>query len=191
MGMIRKCRPEALPHYTIQGKGDDRQRLEQLAFYLGLKDHVTFLDKLEKREDLETLYRNSDLFVMPSRFGCWDGRWRGEGFGIVYVEAAALGVPSLAYQCGGVTDIIESNLNGVLVQPDNIEGLSKALLDLHDQREKLASLGTKAKELALLKFSPDAIRKELEEVLSSSQSVTEVRPSPDSIDVTNILDPIS
>lgn len=191
LGFIKKNHPESMPHYTIQGRGEDKQRLEQLVFFLGLQDHVTFLDKLDKREDLETLYRNSDLFVMPSRFGCWDGRWRGEGFGIVYVEAAALGVPSLAYQCGGVTDIIDSDSNGILVKPDDIKALASRLLNLHQEREKLALLGKAAKETALRCFSPQAIRKELERVLISGQSIAEIRPSTDSIDVSDVLDPIS
>jgi glycosyltransferase involved in cell wall biosynthesis len=191
MGLIKQTRPEALPHYTIQGHGDDRSRLEQLVFLGGLQEHVTFLDKLTSREDLDTLYRQSDVFIMPSRFGCWDGRWRGEGFGIVYVEAGALGIPSIAYDCGGVTDIIQSGKNGILVKPNDIEQLSQTLLELHDHRERISELGRQARETALTRFSRTAIKSEIEKAFGSSQSITEVRPSSNPIDVSHIVDSIS
>lgn len=191
MKLIKESRPEAVPHYTIQGQGADRSRLEQMVFYCGLQEHVTFLDKLSRREDLEQLYRDCDVFIMPSRFGCWDGRWRGEGFGIVYVEAGALGVPSIAYDCGGVTDIIRSGSNGLLIKPNDIDELSQTLLHLHDHREQIETLGKKAREIALTQFSRDAIKKELETALRSSESISEVRPSSDSIDVSHIVDTVS
>jgi glycosyltransferase involved in cell wall biosynthesis len=191
MGLIKQTRPEALPHYTIQGHGDDRSRLEQLVFLGGLQEHVTFLDKLTSREDLDTLYRQSDIFIMPSRFGCWDGRWRGEGFGIVYVEAGALGIPSIAYDCGGVTDIIQSGKNGILVKPNDIQQLSQTLLELHDHRERISELGRQARETALTRFSRTAIKSEIEKAFGSSQSITEVRPSSNPIDVSHIVDSIS
>jgi len=191
MGLIKQTRPESLPHYTIQGRGADRNRLEQMVFYGGLQDHVTFLDKVSCREELDELYRNCDVFIMPSRFGCWNGRWRGEGFGIVYVEAGALGIPTIAYDCGGVTDIVKSGENGILVKQNDIEGLSQTILNLHDHRERIAELGRKARETALSRFSQTAIQSEIVKALGSSQSISEVRPNPNSIDVSHIVDSIS
>ncbi|NBX76356.1 MAG: glycosyltransferase [Proteobacteria bacterium] len=191
MGLIKQLRSEALPHYTIQGHGADRARLEQLVFYGGLQDHVTFLDKLSCREELDELYRSCDVFIIPSQFGCWDGRWRGEGFGIVYVEAGALGIPSIAYDCGGVTDIITSGKDGILVKQNDIEALSHTLLELHDHRERISELGKNARETALTRFSRIAIKSEIEKALGSGQSISEVRPSPNPIDVSHIVDSIS
>ena len=191
LSKIQKENPASLPSYTIQGCGADKERLERLVFYHGLQDSVRFLDKVASRDELENLYRESDLFVMPSRFGCWEGRWRGEGFGIVYVEAAAFGIPSLAYQCGGVTDIIESGVNGILVEPDNIKALTEAILTLHQNRAQLEALGRKARERAFQMFSQEAIRAQLSQALLSGQSISEVRPNANPIDVSDIMDSLS
>lgn len=190
--IIKKKRPSALPQYTIQGHGTDKDRLEQLVFYAGLGDNVTFIDKLESREKLKHLYQECDLFVMPSRFGSWEGKWRGEGFGIVYLEAAAFGVPTLAYQCGGVIDIVENEKTGILVKPDDIQALANAILDLNDNRQKLSLLGANAQKRANEHFSLSAISKELQTALGLNiQSFTEVGPDSDSIDVSQVLNPIS
>lgn len=191
MAIIKNKRPEALPFYTIQGSGDDKARIERLVFYSGLQDRVTFLDKLESREELISLYQGHDVFVMPSRFGCWDGKWRGEGFGIVYVEAGACGVPSIAYDCGGATDIIRNGENGLLVKADEIEGLAETLIKLHDNRELIQKLGQKARETSFENFSTAAIKKELELALGLGQSITEVRPSSNSIDISNVTNVLS
>jgi glycosyltransferase involved in cell wall biosynthesis len=191
LGIIKVKRPDALPFYTIQGRGDDKARLERLVFYGGLQERVTFIDKLESREELVSLYQGHDVFVMPSRFGCWDGKWRGEGFGIVYVEAGACGLPSVAYDCGGATDIIRNGENGLLIKPDNVEGLAEALITLHDNREMIHRLGEKARESSFEKFSFASIKKELNQALGLSQSITEVRPSSNSIDISNVTNVLS
>jgi len=191
LGLIKKKSPEWLPHYTIQGKGEDRKRLEQMVFLGGLSEHVTFLDGLTSREDLADLYRQADAFIMPSRFGCWEGRWRGEGFGIVYVEAAALGVPSIAYECGGVVDIIQTGINGILVKPDDITALSHTLISISKNRQLLVALGKQAREIALQKFSQRAIAREIQNTLGLGKSILEVSPGTDSIDVSQLMDPIS
>lgn len=191
MTLIQKHNPECLPHYTIQGTGEDRQRLERLVFLSGLSDHVTFLDRLESREDLADLYRQADVFIMPSRFGCWEGKWRGEGFGIVYVEAAAVGLPSIAYECGGVLDIISHEQNGILVKPDDIESLSKTLISLSKNRHQLVQMGERARERALKKFSRKAISEEIRSAFGLGQSILEVGPNTNTIDVSQWVDPIS
>ncbi|NBX93740.1 MAG: glycosyltransferase family 1 protein [Proteobacteria bacterium] len=185
LAMIMKSHPESVPFYTIQGTGNDKERLEHLVFYYGLQDWVTFLDKVETRVALVSIYQDHDLFVMPSRFGCWSGKWKGEGFGMVYIEAGACGLPSVAYDCGGATDIIRTGENGVLVKPDNVEELAKTFLSLTNDRTLLSELGRKAKQTAVECFSSDAIRNELEPLLLSGQSVAKIRPSTDSVNISH------
>ena len=86
---------------------------------------------------------------------------KGEGFGIVYVEAALFGIPSNAYRCGGVTDIIEDEKNGILIDPDDISGLAKAITGLAQDNKRLSELGTRVREMALQKFTPEQIRLEI------------------------------
>jgi phosphatidylinositol alpha-1,6-mannosyltransferase len=153
--------------YTIQGMGDDLPRLKKLVQDYGLQETVTFLPKVENRESLRELYQSHDLFIMPSRFGYWDKQWKGEGFGIVYVEAALFGVPSIAYRCGGVTDIIEDQTNGILVEPDNVESLAQAIIGLSQDKKRLRELGEKAREIALKKFTPEKIELEMKRAFNS------------------------
>lgn len=165
MAKLRARSPELDLRYIIHGEGDDRPRLENLARSLGLEDRVQFPGFVQDRSELHAVYRSADVFVMPSRFGHWDGRWRGEGFGIVYAEAAAFGVPSVAYNCGGVTDIVRDGETGRLVEPDNLEALASALEDLARNREQLQRMGNRAREDVLKRFTRPAIATELESAL--------------------------
>lgn len=147
--------------YIIQGEGTDKERLEKLTKDLGLQSQVEFRETVENRAELEKTYQQADIFIMPSRFGRWDGKWRGEGFGIVFLEAAAFGVPSIAYDCGGVTDIITDNQDGILVEPDNIEALSESILDLVKDKKKIERLAVNAREMVLSRFTRPAIRRQI------------------------------
>lgn len=166
LSLLRHSNPELEFRYTIQGDGTDRARLQQLVTEWGLGNSVRFAGRVADRLELENLYRQTDLFVMPSRFGRWDGKWKGEGFGIVYLEAAAFGVPSLAYDCGGVTDIIESERDGVLVPPDDIAALARKLQQLHDDRATLSRLGESAHRKANDKFTRRCVSAELRDALT-------------------------
>jgi len=188
---IKKTHPHLVPQYTIQGDGNDRPRLEQLVFFAGLQDHVKFLGRTDNREQLEQLYRDSDLFIMPSRFGCWEGKWRGEGFGIVYAEAAALGVPSIAYQCGGVTDILQNEKTGFLVEPDSIQRLGDLLIELTHNRTRIQEVGQRAQKHVQEHFSAQSMKRQIANALHSCQSITEIRPSADSIDIPDVLNTLS
>ncbi|MCI0334394.1 MAG: glycosyltransferase family 4 protein [Planctomycetes bacterium] len=96
--------------YTIVGDGSDRLRLERLADELGLASRVRFRGALD-REDLLACFRESDLFLLAPR-----QRWNDvEGFGIVYVEASASGLPVLASRCGGITDAVRPGVTGELL----------------------------------------------------------------------------
>jgi len=116
--------------YIIQGDGSDKKRLQDLTAHHGLQDRVEFHPRVQDRAELEAIFRSADVFLMPSRFGRWEKKWRGEGFGIVYVEAAAFGLPSLAYDCGGATDIILDNRTGWLVDADNVADLARHMEQL-------------------------------------------------------------
>lgn len=93
--------------YLVCGSGDDRSRLERLAKDLGISDNVQFLGEVASGE-LRDHYRLADLFAMPST---------GEGFGIVFLEAMACGVPVLAASSGGSVDPLRDGTSGGLVSP--------------------------------------------------------------------------
>ena len=100
--------------YTIVGDGDDRFRLEAIRDRLGLGHIVEFLGRASD-DELRTLYRTADLFVLPVKASRRDV----EGFGIVYLEANASGLPTLASATGGATDAIIDGRTGILI--DNSE----------------------------------------------------------------------
>ena len=104
--------------YLIAGDGDDRQRLEECARQQGLgPECVRFLGWVPD-EDLPDLYRLADLFVMPST---------AEGFGIVFLEAAACGLRVVGGAGDGSIDTIQDSRVGETVDPDNRAGLVEAI----------------------------------------------------------------
>lgn len=102
--------PELPLHYTVVGDGDDRPRLEARARELGVAERVAFRGALGRGELLEA-YRRADLFVLASKASPKDV----EGFGIVYIEASASGVPVLCSREGGATDAVADGVNGILI----------------------------------------------------------------------------
>jgi phosphatidyl-myo-inositol dimannoside synthase len=107
--------------YVVAGDGDDRARLEARASELaGEGGGVRFLGYVPD-EELPDLYRLADLFVMPSSE---------EGFGIVYLEAAACGLRVIGGAGGGSGDAIPDERVGELVDPADRDGLVEAVTRL-------------------------------------------------------------
>ena len=104
--------------YVVGGKGVDRQRLEEKARSLGLADRVIFAGFIPEAEKAD-YYRLADLFVMPG--------W-GEGFGIVYLESAACGVPVLGSRLDASAEVIRAAGIGEAVNPKNPEELKGAIV---------------------------------------------------------------
>lgn len=101
----------ALPvRYTVVGDGDDRPRLEALARRLGLADTVRFAGAVDAA-GLCAHYRDADLFVLAAKASDKDV----EGFGIVYVEAAAAGLPVIASAEGGALDAVADGITGIVL----------------------------------------------------------------------------
>jgi len=104
--------------YVIGGKGADRARLEEKARSLGLADRVIFAGFILEAEKAG-YYRLADLFVMPG--------W-GEGFGIVYLESAACGVPVLGSKLDASAEVIQAAGIGEAVNPKNAAELKSAII---------------------------------------------------------------
>ncbi|MGH9426331.1 MAG: glycosyltransferase family 4 protein, partial [Terriglobia bacterium] len=104
--------------YVVAGKGDDVPRLQSLARELGVANSVKFLGYVPDKE-LPALYSEADLFVMPS--------WK-EGFGIVFLEALACGVPVVAGNRDGSVDAVLDGQIGLLVDPEDSAQLVQGIL---------------------------------------------------------------
>jgi glycosyltransferase involved in cell wall biosynthesis len=98
---------------------------------LGLADRITLLGAV-RSDQVAPLYASADLFVLPSRF---------EGYGMVYAEAIAHGLPVVGTTAGAIPDTVPAGA-GVLVPPDDVEALAatlQLLITSPDERERLAA----------------------------------------------------
>ncbi|MDQ8205557.1 glycosyltransferase family 4 protein [Pelagicoccus sp. SDUM812003] len=114
-----------------------RQMAEQVDF------SVTFFGDVTN-EQLEDLYARADLFSMTSV----NFRKSVEGFGLVYLEAAAHGLPIVAHKVGGVAEAVSDGENGILVEPENLNQLSEAFAQLIQDRELRLRMGRNGKRWA-------------------------------------------
>ena len=114
--------------YVIAGDGPERERLEALAWQLGLLGRSVFF--LGEVSDLEMagLYRDCAVCVMPSRERGEAGDV--EGFGIVFLEAGLFGKPVIGGKSGGIPDAIVDGQTGFLVPPDDEEALAERVVQL-------------------------------------------------------------
>ena len=146
--------------YFIIGDGEDRPRLESLVETLSLEQQVTFLGRVSDQEKMAWLAQ-ADLFAMPSRA---EGA-SVEGFGIVFLEAAYFGTPSLAGLEGGARDAVLDGETGVLCDGADDEAVLRGLQTLLAP-DNLASFGANAKSRAHSAFLWPRILAKLESHLS-------------------------
>lgn len=135
--------------YLIAGDGVYRQRLEELSMELGLGDCVRFLgqcDEATKRDLIEA----ADLFLMPNRTLASGEH---EGFGIVFLEAALRGTPSIGGRSGGTADAIAEGTSGWLVEPNTHEPLAERLESLLADPQMLVRMRPVARSWALETFT--------------------------------------
>lgn len=125
-------------HYVLIGSGPDEGYFRGLIQELGLADHVTLAGRVSD-EALPAYYGACDLFVMPTRPS--DDGSEVEGFGIVYLEAAAAGKPAIGGRAGGVADAILDGETGLLVDPLDVEALAAAVIELAQNPSRRAQLG--------------------------------------------------
>ena len=86
-------------------------------------------------EERDDNYRNCDLFIAPSRY---------ESFGLMYIEAMSYGIPAIGCRTGGIPDVIDHGITGLLVEPDNAPALAAAALQLVNDPEQRRRMGTLA-----------------------------------------------
>ncbi len=105
---------------TLVGDGEDRERLEHMTDFLGIKECVEFVGRVP-HERIRYYMVHADVLVLPSL---------SEGFPVTILEAMASGLPVIATRVGGVPEIIENNVNGYLVETENQGKIAEALLKL-------------------------------------------------------------
>ena len=136
---------------AIGGSGRDRDRLEKRANELGAP--VTFLGRVPE-EDLPAVYGSADVYAMLCR-----NRWGGleqEGFGIVFLEAAAAGVPQVAGNSGGAAEAVVDGVTGLVVdRPDDVGAVEDAVARLLADDELRSSMAAAGRSRAIEEFDHD------------------------------------
>ncbi|MBR0658573.1 glycosyltransferase [Neoroseomonas oryzicola] len=125
--------------FLVAGSGPDRARLEALAASEGVADRVRFLGRIDEAQKAALLAR-ADLFVMPARR---EGN-SVEGFGIVYLEAAWQGCPSLAGREGGAAEAVADGETGLLCDGADAKAVAAALDRLLADPVRLKAMGEAA-----------------------------------------------
>jgi glycosyltransferase involved in cell wall biosynthesis len=105
--------------YMIVGEGDDKPRLMEKVRCLGMADRVIFTGFIPESEKAD-YYRLADAYVMPSR---------GEGFGFVFLEAMACGIPVVASKIDGGCEALRGGKLGILVNPGDAGEIRQGILD--------------------------------------------------------------
>ena len=160
---LSKRIPDAV--VAIAGSGRDRARLEGLVATTGAP--VRLLGRVPD-ELLPGLYGAGDVFSMSCR-----SRWAGleqEGFGIVFGEAAAAGVPAVAGDSGGSAEAVADGETGLVVRrPGDSLRVAEALGDLIDDESRRLEMGRRARARAEAEFSYDVLAARLREGLAATE----------------------
>ncbi|MGI5948686.1 glycosyltransferase family 4 protein [Peptoniphilus sp.] len=132
-------------YFLIAGSGDERTRLEDLAKDFKISDKVYFLNFVK---DKYSFFNAIDVNVLTSI---------SESFPYVILEAALVGVPTIATRVGGIPQIVKDDETGYLFDVGDDEALSKHILDLYSDKEKLKMLGSNMKENVKENYSHEAM----------------------------------
>jgi glycosyltransferase involved in cell wall biosynthesis len=140
-GALRGHHPDL--HVLIAGDGPERSRLEALVRELGLTDVVMLLGR---RLDVPDILAELDVAVCASNY---------EGTPLAVIEYMGAGLPIVATRVGGVPDLIEDGVHGVLVEPGDPAGLAAAIDDLLSDPARASELGAQARERRRREFGLD------------------------------------
>jgi phosphatidylinositol alpha-1,6-mannosyltransferase len=133
--------PEA--RLVVVGEGDDRREIAALGAGLGLGDHLLFTGSVSAAE-LDHWYRSAQVFAMPAER---------EGFGLVYLEAMARGLPVVAGASGASLEIIDDGQSGFLVPPNDYRELARRIVALLEDRRLQAAMGDAARARFVERFT--------------------------------------
>jgi glycosyltransferase involved in cell wall biosynthesis len=139
--LIRARLPNA--RLLIVGSGPDGEHLYRLAQECGCSDAVTFLGE---RDDIAACMHAMDVFAFPSI---------AEGFGLAIAEAMACAIPVVASAVGGIPELVQEDVTGLLVPPGEHVVLADKILQLLTNPQTAVRLGTSARRTVCSQFSID------------------------------------
>jgi N-acetyl-alpha-D-glucosaminyl L-malate synthase BshA len=132
-------------HLLLIGDGPDRSVVEWLAKRHKIQDRVHFLGKQNSVSELLPL---ADLMLMPSEL---------ESFGLASLEAMACRVPAIATNVGGIPELIDHGINGLLYEVGDVESMARGALELLENPDRLDAMATAARQTAQTRFCAQKI----------------------------------
>lgn len=145
-------------HLVIAGDGDDAHRIRERVEASTVGRSITLLGFVPDQE-LDTCYRRAVVFALPSR---------GEGFGLVYLEAMAHQLPCLGSRQDAAGEVIQDGVTGLLVDQHDTAGLASALVSLLSDRERRAEMGRAGQLRLRTTFSVPAFCARLDAALQAA-----------------------
>jgi Glycosyltransferase len=134
------------PFLDVVGDGPARAGLEQLAADRGISERIRWYGQL-KQPELAALYRRASAVVVPST---------DEGLGMVAIEALLCETPVVAFDSGGLRDIIQHDRTGVLVIPGDKASLARGIDSVLENEPRARELGQAGRLYALANFAPES-----------------------------------
>ena len=138
----------------IVGDGNLKPGYEDLAKKLNIASQVNFLGNKLNSAELAMIYRNADLFVLPSINS-------NEAFGIVLLEALASGVPVIASNLPGVRAVFENEIQGLICPPQDVANLKDKITKILTNSELQQKMSLAARKLVLEKYSLEKVEEKL------------------------------
>ena len=143
-------------HIDIYGDGPERQHLEKMIDELSVSDRVRINEPLPQGE-LADRYRKSQIAVLVSER---------EGFGLSLLEAMLCGCAAIGARSGGITDILaKDGVDGILVEPGDVDSLHESLRELLMNRARLTEMREACRTSAVSRFSNESVSRIFEEIL--------------------------
>lgn len=149
---VQEEREDSFLKLMIIGEGEEKENLIKYVRKLGLEDKIIFTGY---RKDIEELMAIMDIFVLSSLR---------EGLPRVLVQAAAVGVPSVAFNVDGVPEIVKDGYNGFLVKPRDINQLADKIIKYIDNRELIELHGKNGRNFVNGKWSIENMVNQVDEI---------------------------
>ena len=152
----------------VVGDGEDRQRLQDVADRAGVGAAVVFHGRVDA-DTLRGFYAGCDVFVLPSR---------GEGFGIVYLEAMAFGKPVIAADAAGAPFVVRPGVSGFLVPYGDPHRLAGCMAEAIRSPEQARLVGLRGRAFVEETFSFEAMVRRTRAILDRSPELSPARARP-------------
>lgn len=143
---------------SIAGSGPEEEAIKQRVAELGLSEHVRFLGPLFG-EAKDTLWSASDVFVFPT--------FHREGLPYALLEAMAAGAVPITTRVGGIPDVMQDGVHGLLVEAKDAAGLARAIARLDDDRDALARMAEAGRARVLEQYTVERLAQDFKRIYAS------------------------